>query len=156
MIAGFCMSLVSSPIDVVKTRIMNSRDSAGAKSYSGMFDCLYKVELPMPLIYLLCHQQQDAHTLNRRLERKDCWDYIRDLCRHSCDWVHISLSLSLSLSLFLFLSLLFIFSINRTSYHHGIHYLRGFTKLGGNRSRVMLRQRKEVLNQHFYTFWVVF
>ena len=99
MIAGFCMSLVSSPIDVVKTRIMNSRDSAGAKSYSGMFDCLYKVELPMPLIYLLCHQQQDAHTLNRRLERKDCWDYIRDLCRHSCDWVHISLSLSLSLSL---------------------------------------------------------
>ena len=92
----------------------------------------------------------------RLLRRKGRWDYIRDLCRHSCDWVHISLSLSLSLSLFLFLSLLFIFSINRTSYHHGIHYLRGFTKLGGNRSRVMLRQRKEVLNQHFYTFWVVF
>eukprot|EP01087_Luapelamoeba_hula_P009213 TRINITY_DN2370_c0_g2_i1.p1 TRINITY_DN2370_c0_g2~~TRINITY_DN2370_c0_g2_i1.p1 ORF type:complete len:162 (+),score=16.56 TRINITY_DN2370_c0_g2_i1:569-1054(+) len=41
MTTGIWMSLVSSPIDVVKTRIMNSRPGT-AQSYNSMLDCLYK------------------------------------------------------------------------------------------------------------------
>jgi hypothetical protein len=45
MVAGFCMALVSSPIDVVKTRIMNANlhssiPASSSHQYRGMFDCL--------------------------------------------------------------------------------------------------------------------
>jgi len=42
MMAGFSMAVVSTPIDVVKTRIMN-RSAGGPAPYRGMFDCLVKV-----------------------------------------------------------------------------------------------------------------
>ncbi|ELR23554.1 carrier superfamily protein [Acanthamoeba castellanii str. Neff] len=41
MMAGFSMAVVSTPIDVVKTRIMN-RSAGGPAPYRGMFDCLVK------------------------------------------------------------------------------------------------------------------
>lgn len=37
--AGFCAVMVGSPIDVIKTRIMNAQ---GDKKYKGIFDCLFK------------------------------------------------------------------------------------------------------------------
>jgi hypothetical protein len=40
-IAGVCVALVTSPIDVVKTRVMNVDPKAPA--YSGMVDCFKKV-----------------------------------------------------------------------------------------------------------------
>jgi solute carrier family 25 protein 14/30 len=41
MMSGFSMALVSTPIDVVKTRIMN-RSVSSATPYQGMVDCLFK------------------------------------------------------------------------------------------------------------------
>ena len=40
-IAGVCVALVTSPVDVVKTRIMNVNPSNPA--YSGALDCLAKI-----------------------------------------------------------------------------------------------------------------
>ena len=46
MIAGFLMTLVSSPIDVVKTRIMNERKAQG-KNYPGAFACFAMVRFSL-------------------------------------------------------------------------------------------------------------
>jgi len=40
MVAGLITTTVSSPMDVIKTRLMN--ESGGSK-YSGTFDCMFKV-----------------------------------------------------------------------------------------------------------------
>eukprot|EP01116_Phalansterium_solitarium_P021393 TRINITY_DN6632_c0_g1_i1.p1 TRINITY_DN6632_c0_g1~~TRINITY_DN6632_c0_g1_i1.p1 ORF type:complete len:307 (+),score=55.28 TRINITY_DN6632_c0_g1_i1:196-1116(+) len=40
--AGFCMTVVTSPIDVVKTRLMRQASAGGSVVYRGMIDCLYK------------------------------------------------------------------------------------------------------------------
>jgi hypothetical protein len=41
MIAGVAVAIVTSPIDVVKTRVMNVK--ANDPAYSGMADCFNKV-----------------------------------------------------------------------------------------------------------------
>ncbi len=46
MIAGFLMTVVSSPIDVIKTRVVNERAGAGTGSsahYISPIDCMKKV-----------------------------------------------------------------------------------------------------------------
>mmetsp|Transcript_78699 Transcript_78699/g.109032 ORF Transcript_78699/g.109032 Transcript_78699/m.109032 type:complete len:94 (+) Transcript_78699:545-826(+) len=42
VIAGVCIAIVTSPIDVVKTRIMNQKASAGEEVYKSMSDCFIK------------------------------------------------------------------------------------------------------------------
>jgi hypothetical protein len=51
MMAGFSMAVVSTPIDVVKTRIMNRSAAGGPEPYRGMLDCLVKVHFVLqPLV----------------------------------------------------------------------------------------------------------
>jgi len=40
-VAGVCVALVTSPADVIKTRVMNVDPKMPA--YSGMVDCFYKI-----------------------------------------------------------------------------------------------------------------
>ncbi|KAI9008530.1 mitochondrial carrier domain-containing protein [Hyaloraphidium curvatum] len=41
--AGFAATVLGSPIDVVKTRVMNSRTVGGQKEFSGALDCAVKI-----------------------------------------------------------------------------------------------------------------
>ena len=42
--AGFISTVVTSPIDVVKTRFMNMKPVNGVNPYSGIFDCFAKTK----------------------------------------------------------------------------------------------------------------
>jgi hypothetical protein len=42
-VAGFVATVLTSPVDVAKTRIMNQKPKAdGSLEYKGLFECLYK------------------------------------------------------------------------------------------------------------------
>ncbi|ESP05616.1 hypothetical protein LOTGIDRAFT_208602 [Lottia gigantea] len=42
MVAGLATALTTSPVDVVKTRIMNQHSTGGQKTYTSAFDCFFK------------------------------------------------------------------------------------------------------------------
>lgn len=42
LIAGFVATLVGSPVDVMKTRVMNAVNPDGSKVYKNVFDCMIK------------------------------------------------------------------------------------------------------------------
>lgn len=41
-IAGFIATVVGSPVDVVKTRVMNATNPDGSKKYKNVIECAYK------------------------------------------------------------------------------------------------------------------
>eukprot|EP01129_Flabellula_baltica_P009795 TRINITY_DN4066_c0_g1_i1.p1 TRINITY_DN4066_c0_g1~~TRINITY_DN4066_c0_g1_i1.p1 ORF type:complete len:325 (-),score=72.15 TRINITY_DN4066_c0_g1_i1:52-945(-) len=40
--AAFCASVLSNPLDVIKTRLMNMKSEGGVRAYNGFMDCLLK------------------------------------------------------------------------------------------------------------------
>jgi len=51
MVAGLIAALVTSPVDLVKTRVMNQTKQGGALRYTSSWDCVKKVRGTHPTIF---------------------------------------------------------------------------------------------------------
>lgn len=142
--SGFSMALVSTPIDVVKTRIMN-RSVSSATPYQGMVDCLFKVTRSNTrrITWKIDH----PFWKSRLDKQKAFWASTRALCPHF--WGLVCLFTCLS-------SIILFNQSHRATHHTGLHHLWGTPKVVRYTASVRPQKARQVPKLFFATeaVWV--